>query len=204
LQAQWDQRLNELFSGAVPSHAEWTALDAIVSTLRAVAGNLNHVFFPSGGGQDLMSCRATQDGLLEWSYSDNLDRSAYVCKPVKLVFWNPGVSTREANFVLEVTALQPLDPAQEDSSREREEVVELGDGRYAPRYAWDEDEYQGETLDASARLLVRRLAPGRFAIFGKGSNYNLDHGNGFDAYLAPHNDPARFRVIVERMAAAEG
>lgn len=205
LQVEWDQQLQALFNGAIPESAEWTAPGEIVTVLRAIAGKVNHVFLPTRGGMDLADCRVTRDGLLEWGQEEGrLDRHAYVCKPERLVFWNPGSSTREANFILEVGALDPVDPERdEQQSRKREEVVELAPNDYAPRWAWDEQEYQGAALPGGARLLNRDLVPGRFAIFGKGSIYNGFRGQGFDAYGAVHNDPVTFRNIVEQMASIE-
>lgn len=202
--AKWHQQLRSLFNGIIPDSAEWTSPERIEAVLRAIAGHTNHVFLPTKGGQDLVDCQITKDGLLEWTPEpDALDSYAHVCKPTRLVFWNPGSSTREANFVLETGALAPVDPSENVAAEAYEEVVQLAVGEYAPRWAWDAREYQGKELPQGARLLIRNLTPGRFAIFGKGSLYNSYRARSFDAYNAVHNDPVAFKRIVEEMAKIE-
>ncbi len=201
---RWDQKLVELFGGEVPANAEWTSLHQITAVLSGIAGGFNHVFLPDKGGEDLGSCQASSNGLLEWSTrEDSLDSHANVCRPIKLTFWNPGPTTREANFVLEVDGLTPVDPDGNAGDESYEEVVEIRQGVYAPRYAWDVGQYQGEPLPDSARLLMRTLNPGRFAVFGKGSIYNLYKDKHFDAYDGFHNDPEQFKNIVATMSSVE-
>ncbi len=200
LHAVWNARLVDIFGGNIPERAEWYG-PQIVPVLNAVSGSFNHVFFPDGGGLDLLGCRFSNEGLLEWATSDSgFDTFVHVCSPVRLLFWNPGPTSREANFILEVSGLPPVDPDHRGAPGAAEEVVELSPGRYIPRYAWDQGEYQGQRLPQTARLLVRVTQAGRFAIFGKGALYNQFRGGGFDAYNAHHNDPSEFKRIVEQLS----
>lgn len=84
-----------------------------------------------------------------------------------------------------------------------EERVELSKGRYAPRSALDNSEYQGKALPTSACLVIRATKQARYALFGKGSIYNQLKDRSFDAYSAFHNDPAAFEKIVADMASVE-
>jgi len=199
---QWEDQLQSIFGSSAPERAEWTALGDIEQVMGKLSRAATHMFLPTGGGEDLEDCRAN-DGLIEWtSEADRLDYYASAARPVRLSFWNPGKQTHEAHFILECGALGPVIEA-EYRTDDREEIVELAPDDYAPRSAWDAGEYRGESLPDTARLLTRYIKPARFAIFSKGSIYNLYRGDGFDAYMAVHNDPAAFGKIVSDMAQLE-
>jgi serine/threonine-protein kinase len=201
---KWDTKLNTLFNGAIPNDAEWTDPMDIAQVLEVMRGSDVHMFLPAGGGEELQSSRSTADGLIEWSGdTDSIDNYAFVVKPLKLTFWNPGTQTHEANFVLEVAALRAGCPSSVLNDAGVEECVELWEGYYAPRSVWDNSEYQGKELPATARLVNRATKPARFALFSKGSLYNSHRDQHFDAYSAYHNDPASFRKIVSEMATIE-
>lgn len=200
---KWRTKLYTLFNGAIPSNADWTNPADIARVLEIMQGPDVHMFLPAGGGEELQSSRSTANGLIEWSSNtDSLDNYASIVKPLKLTFWNPG-QTHEANFVLEVAALRAECPSGEVNQAGVEECVELWEGYYAPRSAWENSEYQGEDLPDTARLVSRATKPARFALFSKGSLYNTYRDQHFDAYDAYHNDPVSFRKIVSTMAAIE-
>ncbi|MDH4602347.1 hypothetical protein [Pseudomonas syringae] len=200
----WESKLTQLFNGAIPEHAEWEAPLDIGRVLQAISGNDTHVYLPGGGGEDLAQCRTTNDQLLEWSpEKDRLDSYAHVVSPQKLTFWNPGLSGHEANFVLELSALRPVLPNQSRSKDGVEEVVELRPGQYAPRSAWDNSEFNGNPLPSGSRLVVRFTAPGRLAVFSKGSVYNRYSDTSFDGYNGHHNNPDEFKNIVEEFSKVE-
>lgn len=200
----WEEKLSALFGGEVPDRAEWHTPDEIAAVFAAMQGKDAHVFLPGGGGDEILNSRVTDDGLLEWSGStSSLDNYATVVSPVRLTFWNPGIQTHEAHFVLEVGSLAAGCPRGYTNDAGVEECVELSKGRYAPRSAWDNSEYQGKDLPASARLVIRATKPARYALFGKGSIYNQFNDRGFDAYSAFHNDAAAFEKIVAEMALIE-
>lgn len=200
----WEEKLVALFGGEIPGRAEWHSPVAIAAVVAAMQGKDAHVFLPGGGGDEILNSRITGDGLLEWSGSTNsLDYYAAVVSPVRLTFWNPGNQTHEANFVLEVGSLPAGCPTGYTNDAGVEECVELSKDRYAPRSAWDDSEYQGKDLPASARLVRRATKPARYALFGKGSFYNQYKDHSFDAYSAFHNDAAAFEKIVAEMASIE-
>lgn len=204
LRDKWEGLLETLFKGNIPDSTEWTDPSEIAHVLNVISGTVNHVFHPGGGGEDLFEAQVTQEGNLEWSIHENgLKAFANVVRPVNLTFWNPGKQNHEANFVLEVSALEPVGRPQ-DRSEYYEEVTEVRFGMYEPLSSWENGQTQnGDKLPEGARRLCRAIGPARFAIFGKGSLYNSFRDQGFDAYNAHHNDPAEFKKIVESMAQVE-
>lgn len=194
LRQKWAEVVSEVFNGAVPDKAEWTKPAEIAAVLNAISSPANHMFYPDNGGTDIRGAQLNSKGELEWAVEENrLDSSAHIAAPLKLTFWNPGSYGHEANFVLECGALEPQGDKASHSSY-AEELTELSDGSFDPRSTWDEGSHEG------ARLVIRYVRPGRFAIFGKGSIYNSFRDKGFDAYDAFHNDPAGFEKAVKEMA----
>ncbi|MEE4885972.1 hypothetical protein V2K05_18410 [Pseudomonas alliivorans] len=195
LRQKWAALVDGVFDGSIPNRAEWTSSTDIIMVLNAISSPANHMFYPDGGGMDIRGARLTSKGELEWATDENgLDSFAHIAAPLKLTFWNPGPTDHEANFTLEVGALQQEgDYVGHDGYAE--ELAEMSDGTYGPRSAWDDGQ--------GARLVIRYVKPGRFAIFGKGSLYNSYRGNGFDAYNAFHNDPVKFEKAVSEMAEIE-
>ena len=54
----WRSSVSDLFDGGNPTSKSWSSLNDIVTALRRIAApNLNHCFFPDGGGLDLAACR---------------------------------------------------------------------------------------------------------------------------------------------------
>jgi hypothetical protein len=201
LRDKWEALLDILFQDGIPDSAEWTDSSEIARVLNVISSSINHVFHPEGGGEDLVGAQITREGNLEWSiHEDGLKTFANVVRPVKLTFWNPGKQNHEANFVLEVSALEPVGRPQ-DRSEYVEELTEIRSGVYEPLSSWENSQTQrGDDLPEGARRLCRVIKPARFAIFGKGSIYNSFKDKGFDAYQAHHNDPAEFKKIVGAMA----
>ena len=194
LRQKWEDLVKGVFNEAIPSKAEWTNPNDIAVVLNAISSPVNHMFYPDGGGMDIRGARVNNNGELEWAVEeDGLDSYARIAAPLKLTFWNPGEFNHEANFVLEVGALE-LEGEYASHKGYAEELTELSDGTFDPRSTWDEGDRDG------ARLVIRYVKPARFAIFGKGSVYNSFRDKGFDAYSAYHNDPAKFENAVEEMA----
>lgn len=194
LRQTWADLVKAVFNDAVPAKAEWTNPKDIVAVLNAISSPAGHMFYPDGGGMDLRGGQLNSKGELEWAVEEGrLGTYAHIANPLKLTFWNPGPFDHEANFILEVGA---LDQQGEHASHKgyAEELTELSDGTFDPRSTWDEGDREG------ARLVIRYVKPGRFAIFGKGSIYNSFRDKQFDAYDAFHNDPDAFEMAVSEMA----
>jgi serine/threonine-protein kinase len=201
--AEWDNILGALFGGAIPVSAEWTVPAEIVAVLNAVSSRSNHMFYPDGGGLDLLGAQLDTEGNVEWAVDEGgLQSFVHVARPLKLTFWNPGPYGHEANFILEVDALAPVGP---EASRGEyvEELTEISVGEYEPLSSWENGySRNGEPLDG-ARRVVRTIKAARYAIFGKGSLYNSHRSTNFDAYNAVHNDQVKFTRTVEDMAQVE-
>jgi hypothetical protein len=181
--ATWTDLLEGLFPTGIPESAKWTDVATMSSILDDVGSqsNSNHMFYPTGGGNDLRGafpfdeesgCLALKTG----------ERSAQVVKPSALLFESFGAELEWAYFRLECQPLSYSGVYEGEQKGANEEVVLVYPGIYAPRSAWDEDEYQGEPLPRTAELIDRSVGGGPFVIFAKGSAYNLSSGRGSDTY----------------------
>ena len=215
---QWEEALARLFPVAAPTRAIWTDPARIVAILNAVGqANLNHLFFPDGGGMDLEGARLSvhEPGCIElhthfWN----------IVKPLSLTLETfPGDA--QWNYLrLETARLDPIRLSDRDEDEQagngeeeaddqeyrytdheqaNEELTEINDHTYASRACWDEDCYEGGELPKTARVVVRWFG-GAFVIFQKTSFYNFAHGK-LDAYTGRHNrmDAEQFRQHIEEL-----
>jgi serine/threonine-protein kinase len=170
------------------------------------------MFYPTSGGMDLEGARpfSEERGCLALKTGDHVFE---VVRPSALLFESIGTGLDWTYFWLECEPLEPCgvyedaeeeidDGDQDHSPIQSEEVVLVAPGTYAPRAAWDANEFEGEPLPETAQLIVRFLGGGPFVIFSKGSLYNLGRARDFDAYDAPHAkmNAAQFRSFIERFA----
>jgi serine/threonine-protein kinase len=160
---------SRLFPATTPSRAIWEDIDAIVTVLNIVGSipNFSHIFFPDGGGLDLHSVRKSHErGCIEINTG-----LTEILKPKRLVFEYFADEAHWNYFRLEADELAPSGAYEEPPHYCREELVELPNGLYIDRVAWDANEYQGEPLPDDARLVCRYVR-GTFVIFLKSSIYN--------------------------------
>ena len=199
--ALWGAALGSIFPDGIPASAKWTDLASIASVLNKVGTkpDSNHMFFPTGGGLDLDGASVLEEE------PDNLalktgERVREVVRPTVLLFESFGAEIEWAYFRLECESF-PRTDVYEGSEGKNEEVVLLPGGEYAPRSAWDEDEYRGLRLSKSALLLVRETSGGPIVVFSKGSTYNLGKP---DAYSGRHAKVSaeQFRDFIRRSAEA--
>jgi hypothetical protein len=227
----WAGLLKDLFPSGAPTSAQWKGdLSSMSAILNQIASppRTNHLFFPSGGGMDLLEAMPFDEeaGCLALRTGDN---SFEVLKPSVLLFEAVGSEPDWAYFRLESEPLKPCgvyddeeeadneegnenDGDQTESSRKRrkikelvrksEEVVLVAPGIYAPRSAWDANEYEAEPLPETAQLVSRFLSGDPFVIFAKGSLYNMGRYRNFDAYDPEYaNQPAAdFRKFIEKLS----
>lgn len=189
----WKRLIDGLFPIARPLRAKWEQPAQIIAVLNQLCSipRANHLFFPEGGGQDLLGARvAPENGLISLNCG-GVDR--YV-EPASLSFEHFGDADdyQWSYFRLALVHLPAtgIYPDFKDAASVSEELLELGPGEYAHRNSWDENEHEGEPLPREARLIVRILR-GSLVIFQKTSLYNQLA----ETYLAPHNkvDDERFR-----------
>lgn len=201
----WSTALNSIFPNGIPGSTSWSDPKRIAAVLDIVgrSDQSNHLYYPTFGGNDLLGatvlkeepdCVALRTG----------NRAYELVKPATLMFESNGPDLQWAYFRLECSPMLPTGVYESGYEGKREEVV-LIDGEYAPRSAWDDDEFRGRPLPQSAKLIIRSITGEPFVIFAKGSVYNFARGNGFDAYNAPHAKMSadEFRAFIKRNAEAK-
>jgi hypothetical protein len=179
---QWREAQEKLFPAAIPKRVIWESIGDIVTILNLLGSipQLNHMFYPDGGGMDLKKAELStmEEGCIEM-YTGFTE----IVKPKRLLFESFGDDTEWNYFRLECRRLTPSKPyAGRSREYEAEEVVELEPGVYIDRRHWDKNEYKGEPLPSSARLVVRHTK-GSFVVFQKTSIYNRNP----DTYDGRHN-----------------
>lgn len=183
---EWRSAQLKLFPVSVPRRAEWTDLDEIIRVLKTLGHktNLNHLFFPSGGGLDLNDSYRSdiEPGCIELV----TDGMANLCRPKLLTFEGFSEHPSWSYLRLDCEELQPSGVYEELSDFQDEELTDLGDGHYVDRCFWDAGEYAGEPLPNNARALSRFFG-GAFLIVQKTSVYN----RASVTYDARHNKMSR-------------
>jgi serine/threonine-protein kinase len=210
-QEQWFEIQQKLFPTAFPKRVIWEDLNDIVTVLKALCtyDNLNHMFFPDGGGLDLEDVRlATEQDCIELDF-----QLIDIVKPKRLIFESFGYDPEWNYFRLELDELEPsgvyedLDDSEETDEideetgkpeRNREYLSELYPGVY-DKYDLVEHRHEyrdnGYEIPDTARHVTRYLK-GCFVIFNKRSIYNLTSST----YDGRHNemDTDEFREYIQR------
>lgn len=192
---EWLELQELIFPAGVPAQASWTDIDSICAILAETSKikSLNHMFFPTGGGQTLTGASiASERDMLALHTSDN---SAELLKPKKLTYESFGLDSQWNYFRLEAENIEPTgveNAVWKDGARE--ELVEIEPGKYIKYDHWEINEYRGEELPDSARPVARFLK-GAFVIFSTRSIYNRISGT----YDARHNKMTEeeFRNYIE-------
>lgn len=176
---QWFEIQTKLFPTGFPKRVIWENVDDIVNVLKVICSydNLNHLFYPSGGGNDLVDVRlAGEEGYIELDFT-----TITIIKPKQLIFESFGYDPEWNYFRLEAAKLEPvfaeeLEDGQESFQKKYkyESLSELYPGGYYPyNVLEDRDQYAEEyPIDEFSRQITRYLE-GSFVIFNKRSPYNL-------------------------------
>ncbi|EMI13879.1 serine threonine protein kinase [Bacillus stratosphericus LAMA 585] len=207
----WKELAQGIFKENTHETQVITDVDEIISVLDKIGKSsaLNHAFYPSGGGDDLLGAALSAEAdCIELIFGS---RSASVIKPVSLSFnpisdnpeyWYYRINTRSfepSGVYNEQTEEVNSETDQFKTEREKalehvlrytgEELTEIGTNSYVERYHWDEGFYGHDEngyekkLPESARLITRMHKGGDFVIFSKFSIYNQDSST----YDARHN-----------------
>lgn len=189
---EWVELHNIIFPTGTPKRVSWTNIDSICSVLNEVAKvkNLNHMFYPDGGGMDLVGVtRASEEGMI--ALGSGL--SADLVKPKELSYESFTYGHQWNYFRLELETIDPI----VESSKYAEHLLEIEPGRYVERQCWEDREYEGKPLPINARP-VGRYTGGVFVIFSKRSIYNTVGGE-LDAYDGRHSNMSadEFRAHIE-------
>jgi serine/threonine protein kinase len=179
---EWIDVQRRLFPISTPARATWTDIDEIVAVLNVVAArsNMNHLFFPRGGGLDLNVAHRSrrEEGCIEIVTNGITG----LLKPARLMFESFPADPQWNYFRMEAAELAPSGVYDDLGDYPHEELTDVGGHTYADRSCWDYDEYEGEELPESSRSLTRYFH-GAFVIFQKTSIYNRTPGT----YDARHN-----------------
>lgn len=106
--SEWKYLQNRLFPKTVPLHAEWRDIDSIIKILNDIGSmpGLNHMFFPTGGGQDVESAKyANEEGCICLVAGG----CNYIFKPYRLELENYGKRDyRWSYFRLQLEPIEPI------------------------------------------------------------------------------------------------
>lgn len=174
--SQWKYIQNTLFGKIVPDSARWSDIDDIITVLNFLGRmpNINHMFVPSGGGEDFESAeRAEEDGCICIKSLGNV-----IVKPKCLYAENVEKDYIWSYFRLELDELKPIFEIVDGQTYEN--LTEDVAGHYVSwvcgNYGYYDD---GTPLPANYRIVYRYLK-GSFVIFAKSSIYN-DISGTYDA-----------------------
>ena len=191
--SQWRYIQRVLFSEAQPNSATWTSREKIVAVLNLIGKmpNLNHMFYPDGGGSDFEYAElATESGCIYI----HTDCGSAILKPSRLL-----VETFENGFIWNYfrLELEQLKPIFKKGQYAYEELTEDTPGHYVSwkcgNYGYYEDD---SPLPEKYRNVCRYLS-GSFVFFLKPSPYNYISMT----YDARHNtmNAEGFRQYIESL-----
>ncbi|TLD68321.1 toll/interleukin-1 receptor domain-containing protein [Phragmitibacter flavus] len=187
---QWQEFLGEIFPQGKPASAAWHNIEDIVSILQKLSSpNLNHSFFPEGGGQDLSGCKKSLEAdCIELLWGHNY---ASIVKPSSLSFESFLNAPSLSYFRLDLKFLKPWSDGIDLTEYQSEELAELFPMEYHNRNVFDAGYYDHDESGNEIRIpegsrVITRHFSGSFVIFAKGSYYNSASGE-LDAYRARHN-----------------
>lgn len=167
----WTETINKVFPNGIPERCEWIDRHSIVKILKIIGSikNLNHMFFPRGGGLDVEGANiSVEDECIEINTGGLIE----IVKPSKLIFHSFNSDYEWFYFRLETKELKPTGIYDyENEEYSDEELCELNPGNYISRSHWDYGEYNDKKLPESARVVTRHFK-GSFVIFQKTSIYN--------------------------------
>jgi hypothetical protein len=179
---EWDKMLNQLFNSHIPENYVWKNMNDIIEKLNFISedSNLNHTFFPGGGGFDLCGAgTSVEAGCIELYFEEG-GQGASIIKPDCLIFQSFGEPFERDYFRLEIKELEPskVYPDRPGSDEELdEELIEISPGEYVDMNPSNVNYYlHKETgneipLPDTPRVVSRHFS-GSFVLFAKASPYN--------------------------------
>lgn len=177
-QQQWFEIQTKLFPTSIPKRVIWENVEDIIKVLKTICyyDNLNHMFFPDGGGLDLVDARSSHErDCIELDFG-----SVDIVKPKRLIFESFNFKYDWNYFRLELDNLQPTKVSKTKDFEEsyvnktgREDLSELSPLDYYPYHILENSSYYEEEypITDDSRQVTRWLR-GSFVIFSKASVYN--------------------------------
>lgn len=203
---QWFEIQSKLFPASIPQRVLWEKIEDIIGVLRIICtfDNLNHMFYPDGGGNDLEDARfANEPGCIELDFE-----FIHIIKPKRLLFESFGEDFTWNYFRLETEELEPskvykehFNGKENEYRRSMEALTEVSPGEYE-EYAYKENCYYDEDFDQEKLKTMRNVSRwlnGSFVIFAKRSIYNLTSST----YDGRHNKMTtdKFREYIQKSIA---
>lgn len=174
--SQWKYIQNTLFGKIIPDTAKWTNIDDIIMVLNLLGKmpNLNHMFIPSGGGQDFEYAeRAEEEDCICIKSLGNV-----ILKPKSLYAENIEKDYIWSYFRLELEELPPV--SEQRNIQTYETLTEDVPGHYVSWKCGNYGYYEDDKPLPKGYRTVQRYIKGSFVIFSKSSVYN-DISGTYDA-----------------------
>ena len=198
-ESQWKFLSTLLFNEPEPSGAKWTKLDKIIEVLNTITQQriFNHMFMPSGGGNDLTKViKSNEKDCIELLFENN--SQPYIVKPKTLYFESFDKDFKWNYFLLECITHTPVFPDKAPNDF-YETLTEDYPSHYvdSTNFIYGVYDYdQGNKLPPNSRL-VTRFFNGNFLLTLKTGPYNRIA----NVYDGRHNDcrPSFFRNYIEQM-----
>lgn len=186
--SMWKEVVTSIFND-IPEEAIWTKIDEITSILRrfTVPSHLNHMFYPTGGGNDLEGVNlSAEENCIELVAGGGVE----IVRPKHMQFVCLDGDTEWSYLRIESLPLKPCgiyearEVADEDSETEyskkmrmRETVVEVDtlDYRDINQYQYgvmEHDDEGNEIPYPESSRVVTRYFEGSFVVYPKTSAYN--------------------------------
>lgn len=175
---EWETALLVIFPNGIPTYCEWNNPEHILSVLKVLTNydNLNHFFYPKGGGDDM---KTVEYNLLSRSFILNGDD---VLTVERLIFQSLG----EAEWSYFRLVVEKTEPNTDNVYEAQEEYIADDNFQYVSPLAGDNDESE----EIAEGIEVRRFLEGSFLIIQKTSEINqmvgTYRGESLDGYTRLH------------------
>ena len=165
---QWQEVQEQLFPSYVPSHAEWTDLNDMISVLNLLGqyDSLNHLFFPDEGGFDLTGASSSYE---QDCIELHLGEFVYIIKPKRLLYEYVDKTCEWNYFYIDIEEMNAI---SQDLSPTCcwEEFCEVAPKDYQPLELFEQMSSE-DLRKIKPRHIVRYLR-GSMVAFHKDSIYN--------------------------------
>jgi serine/threonine-protein kinase len=169
---QWVEVQRKLFPYFEPDQCEWTNPDRIIGVLNILGSyhNLNHMFFPNGGGLDLTRASlAIEPGCIEL----DCDGLVFIVRPLRLCFERICDDFQWNYFRLELGKLNCISKDYKtDEYLEEFGQLRSNQGVVTNISVQEYDEMSSEEKRRTNARHIGRYLHGSFVIFHKDSIYN--------------------------------
>ena len=165
---QWQEVQEQLFPSYVPSHAEWTDKEDMISVLNLLGqyNSLNHLFFLDGGGFDLTGASSSyEQDCIELHFGEFV----YIIKPKRLLYEYVDKTCEWNYFYIDLDEMDALTQALSPTFF-CEEFCEVAPKEYHPLELFNEMPLN-DLRRIKPRHIVRYLK-GSMVAFHKDSIYN--------------------------------